>query len=81
MKRILVLKNGLEAASILVSIMTAPGVDRRIVSEDCIDACIALTRQHLSKNIIPCRWPHWPYHGSVCYRADSQEAKEVAEKE
>ena len=53
MKRLVVLKNGLEAASILLSIMAAPGVDRRIVSEDCIEACIALIRQHLSKNIIP----------------------------
>jgi len=53
MQRIFVLKNGLEAASILLSIMTAPGVDRRIISEDSIEACIALTRQHLSKNIIP----------------------------
>lgn len=53
MKRIAVLKNGIESASILLSIMTFPGVDRRVTSEDCIEACIALIRNHLSKNITP----------------------------
>ena len=52
-KRISVLKNGIESASILLSIMTFPGVDRRVISEDCIEACIALIRNHLSKNITP----------------------------
>jgi cohesin loading factor subunit SCC2 len=32
--------------------MTSPGVDRRLTSEDCIDACITLIRNYLSKNII-----------------------------
>ena len=53
MKRLVVLQNGLEAASILLSIMAAPNVDRRVISEDCIETCIALTRQCLNKNIIP----------------------------
>ena len=33
--------------------MTSPGVDRRVTSEDCIEASIALIRNHQSKNIIP----------------------------
>jgi cohesin loading factor subunit SCC2 len=53
MKRLVVLKNGLEASSILLSIMTAPSVDRRVISEECIESCITLTRQCLYKNIIP----------------------------
>lgn len=52
-KRVAVVKNGLESAAILLSIMTAPGIDRRITSEDCIEECISLFRNHLLKNIIP----------------------------
>lgn len=75
MKRLFILKNGLEAANILLSIMTAPGVDRRVVSEDCIDACISLTRQHLSKNIIPAITNTG--HVAAC-QSDAEKAAEAA---
>ena len=51
--KLLIIKNGLEAASILLAIMTSPGVDRRVISEDSIESCLSLLRQHLSKNITP----------------------------
>ena len=44
---------GLEAASILLFIMTSPGIDRRVVNEEAIDACNVLFRNHLAKNILP----------------------------
>ena len=47
------IKIGLEAASILLFIMTSPGIDRRVVSEDAIQASIILFRHNLSKNIVP----------------------------
>lgn len=51
--RLMTVKNGLEAATILLAIMMSPGVDRRVVSEDSIEGCMALLRQHLSKNVTP----------------------------
>ena len=47
------LRMGLEAASILLFIMTSPGIDRRVVNEEAIDACNVLFRNHLAKNILP----------------------------
>ena len=44
---------GLEAASILLFILTSPGVELSIVSEDAIDASFTLLRHHLTKNVIP----------------------------
>ena len=49
-----ILRQGLQAASIILSIMVSPFVDRRIVSEDTILSAIKLMRFHISKNIIPC---------------------------
>lgn len=51
--RILALRLGLEAASILLFIITNPGVELRVVSEDAIEAAFTLLRHNLSKNIIP----------------------------
>ena len=33
--------------------MSTPGIDRRLVSEDCIESCILLLRHHLTKNVTP----------------------------
>lgn len=52
-ERILGLRLGLEAASILLFIVTSPGIELRLVSEDAIKASFTLLRNHLSKNIIP----------------------------
>jgi cohesin loading factor subunit SCC2 len=49
----LALRLGLEAASILLFIVTSPGVELRVVSEDAIDSSFTLLRHHLSKNVIP----------------------------
>ena len=51
--RYFVLRNGLEAASIILSIMTSHGVDQRLINEDCIESCVALLRKHLARNIVP----------------------------
>ena len=51
--RIAALRMGLEAASILLFIVTSPGVEMRVVSEDAIEATFTLLRHHLSKNVIP----------------------------
>ncbi|KAI2490142.1 HEAT repeat associated with sister chromatid cohesion [Fragilaria crotonensis] len=51
--RYLILRNGLESANILLAIMSTPDMDRRLVSEDCIESCILLLRYHLTKNVTP----------------------------
>lgn len=33
--------------------MSTPDMDRRLVSEDCIESCILLLRYHLTKNVTP----------------------------
>ncbi len=38
---------------ILLSIMTSPGIDRRVVKEDAIVACMILMRHNVAKNILP----------------------------
>ena len=38
---------------VLLSIMTSPGIDRRVVKEDAIVACLILMRHNLGKNILP----------------------------
>lgn len=51
----MILRNGLEAAAILLAIMTSsPAIDRRLISEDAIESCILLLRHHLTKNVAPC---------------------------
>lgn len=47
------LKVGLEAASIIIFIVSTPGIDRRAVNEDAIEASITLMRLHLLKNLVP----------------------------
>eukprot|EP00980_Cylindrotheca_fusiformis_P014093 scaffold3702_cov126-Cylindrotheca_fusiformis.AAC.5 len=47
------IKEGLEAASILLFIITSPGMNRSVVSEDAIQASIVLFRHNLIKNILP----------------------------
>ena len=51
--RVTALRLGLEAAAILLFIVTSPGVETRVVSEDAIEASFMLLRHHLTKNIIP----------------------------
>jgi cohesin loading factor subunit SCC2 len=48
-----VLSCGLEAASILLFIVTSPGIDRRVVNEDAIAASVVLMKHALSDNILP----------------------------
>lgn len=43
----------MNAATTLLSIMSTPGIDRRLVSEDFIESCILLLRHHLTKNVVP----------------------------
>ena len=47
------LRMGLEAASIILFIVTSPGVDRRALNEDAIEAAISLMRLHLAQNLVP----------------------------
>ena len=47
------LSNGLEAARTILFIMTSPGIDRRVVSEDAIVASLVLMRHNIAKNILP----------------------------
>mmetsp|Transcript_16813 Transcript_16813/g.19377 ORF Transcript_16813/g.19377 Transcript_16813/m.19377 type:complete len:1762 (+) Transcript_16813:148-5433(+) len=47
------LSNGLEAARIILFIMTSPGIDRRVVKEDAIEASLVLMRHNIVKNILP----------------------------
>lgn len=52
-RRLQVLLSGLESANILLSIMSSPGIDRRAVEDDAIEACVNLIKNHLQKNIAP----------------------------
>jgi len=47
------LKHGLQAATILLSIMNTPHIDRRIMNEETIDAAVSLLRLHILRNVIP----------------------------
>lgn len=47
------MNTGLEAAAILLYIMTSPGIDRRVVNEDAIVASMVLMKHNLGKNILP----------------------------
>ena len=46
------LRQGLQAATILLSIMTTPSIDRRVITEDTIDSIISLMRNHTVKNVV-----------------------------
>ena len=48
-----ILVSGLEAASILLFIVTSPGIDRRVANEDAIVASMVLMKNNLVKNILP----------------------------
>ena len=50
---LLKLQIGLESAGILLFIMASPGIDRRVMTEDAIEATITLLRHHLITNILP----------------------------
>lgn len=52
-RRLLVLRSGLEAANVLLDIMSCPGVDRRAVEDDSVEACVNLVRSHVSRHVIP----------------------------
>jgi cohesin loading factor subunit SCC2 len=52
-EQILTLRSGLEAASIILFIVNAPNMDRRVLSEDTIKGVITLLRLHLSHHLIP----------------------------
>ncbi|KAL7534879.1 hypothetical protein ACHAXR_010105 [Thalassiosira sp. AJA248-18] len=51
--RLKVLLCGLEAANILLAIMASPGIDRRAVEDDTIEACVNLIKNHILKHILP----------------------------
>ncbi len=52
-RRLQVLLSGLEAANILLAIMASPGIDRRAVEDDAIEACVNLIKNHLQKHLMP----------------------------
>ena len=51
-RRLQVLLCGLEAASILLAIMSSPGIDRRAVEDDTIEACVTLIKNHIQKHLL-----------------------------
>eukprot|EP00559_Dactyliosolen_fragilissimus_P006500 CAMPEP_0184859868 /NCGR_PEP_ID=MMETSP0580-20130426/4833_1 /TAXON_ID=1118495 /ORGANISM="Dactyliosolen fragilissimus" /LENGTH=1965 /DNA_ID=CAMNT_0027356725 /DNA_START=12 /DNA_END=5909 /DNA_ORIENTATION=+ len=51
--RVCTIKRGLDAACVILSIMTSPGVSREVASDDAIDSAVSLMRHHLQKNVIP----------------------------
>ena len=52
-RRLQVLLCGLESANILLAIMASPGIDRRAVEDDAIEACVNLIKNHLQKHLTP----------------------------
>jgi len=53
MQQFIILRQGIQASTVLLSIMVSPGIDRRVVNEDAIESMIYLMRNHLGKNVIP----------------------------
>lgn len=53
MNRFGILRQGLQAATILLSVMISPNIDRSVFNEDVIESIIALMRVHLVNHIIP----------------------------
>lgn len=51
-QRVSTLKSGLEASCVLISIMNTPQIDRRLIIEDGIIACVDLLRQHVGKSVV-----------------------------
>lgn len=51
--QLVTLRNGLEAASIILFIINTPDIDRRVVSENAIQGVITLMRLHLSRHLVP----------------------------
>ena len=51
--RLQILLCGLEASNILLSIMACPGIDRRVVEDDTLEACVTLIKNHIQKHLIP----------------------------
>jgi len=52
-RRLQVLLCGLESANILLAIMASPGIDRRAVEDDTIEACVNLIKNHIQKHVAP----------------------------
>lgn len=52
-RRLQILLCGLQSASILLSIMSSSGIDRRAVEDDTIEACVNLIKNHIQKNLVP----------------------------
>jgi cohesin loading factor subunit SCC2 len=52
-RRLQVLLCGLEAAGVLLAIMACPGIDRRAVEDDTIEACVNLIKNHIQKHLAP----------------------------
>jgi len=47
------LNSSLTCASILLQLMSAPGVDRKLVSEDIISSIVGLLSRHIKKHLVP----------------------------
>ena len=52
-RRLQILLCGLEAANILLAIMASPGIDRRAVEDDTIEACVNIIKTHIQKHVLP----------------------------
>ena len=52
-RRLQMLLCGLESANILLAIMASPGIDRRAVEDDTIEACVNLIKNHIQKHVTP----------------------------
>lgn len=52
-RRLQILLCGLESANILLAIMASPGIDRRAVEDDTIEACVNLIKNHIQKHLSP----------------------------
>ena len=52
-RRLQILLCGLESANILLAIMASPGIDRRAVEDDTIEACVNLIKNHIQKHVTP----------------------------
>jgi cohesin loading factor subunit SCC2 len=69
-----ILRNGLEAAAIVLFIVNTPNIDRRVLSEDAIKGVITLMRLNLSRHLLPALNQAGHYLSDASNKKDPQES-------
>jgi cohesin loading factor subunit SCC2 len=76
------LKHGLQAASIILSIITTSGIDPQLLNEDVISNIINFIHHHFSNHVIPClsNNGHWTLHSTKYSKQEKKTPKKKKTK-